>query len=638
MKERIEKLKELINYHRYLYHVEDRQEISEAALDSLKHELLELERAHPEFQTPDSPTQRVGGTVLPKFEKVVHLERMLSMNDVFRFEELEDWETRLKGVYDGTIGAYYAMTKIDGLAVSLRYEDGVLTTAATRGDGTVGENVTQNVKTIEAIPLKLETPSGKKLPKVVEVRGEIFMSKADFEKLNKAQEEKGEEPFANPRNVSAGSIRQLDPEITRTRPLDFRAWHLSGFDLESHSESISILRELGFKVAPGTLCKTLKDVQTYFAKTERERSEIPFWIDGIVVRVDRFDIYKALGIVGKTPRGIVAYKFPPEEATTRLLAVHWHMGRTGKLTPVAQVEPVFIAGTTVEHASLHNIDEINRLDLRVGDTVIMTKAGDIIPKITQVLKELRTGNETEIHEPNTSTFPTIDQQREKILYAIRAFGIDGIGGKTIERFIEEGLIETPADLFNLTEEEIMTLERFGELSAKNIVEEVRTHKSISFPNFIRALGIPSVGEETAFTLAYACKTLERLRTITVPELLELQDIGAIVANAIFDFFAREETHRLLEAYERAGIKIETVEEARDTLKGLTFVLTGALESLTRDEAKKRIREAGGILSGSVSKNTDYVVAGGDAGSKLAKAEALGVKILSESDFLRMLGT
>ncbi len=638
MKERIEKLKDLINYHRHLYHVEDRQEISDEALDALKHELAELEKAHPEYLTPDSPTQRVGGVALPKFEKVVHLERMLSMNDVFQFEELEDWEKRLADVYDGAIDGYYAMTKIDGLAVSLRYEDGILTTAATRGDGSIGENVTQNVKTIEAVPLRLRMPEGVLPPALVEVRGEIYMNKVDFTALNKAQEAKGEEVFANPRNVSAGSIRQLDPEITRTRPLDFRAWHLSGFELTTQSEAMEMLSSLGFKTAPGKACATLKEVQAYFIKTQKEREKIPFWIDGIVVRVDRIATYKALGIIGKTPRGIVAYKFPPEEGVTKLLAVHWHMGRTGKLTPVAQVEPVFLAGTTVQHASLHNIDEIRRLDVRVGDTVIMTKAGDIIPKITKVLTELRTGTETTIEEPDAQTFPTIDQQRERILHAIRSFGIDGIGGKTIERFIEEGLIETPADLFLLTKEEILTLDRFGELSAQNIVEELRTHKRITLPLFIRALGIPNVGEETAHTLAYAAKTLDRLKTMTTEELLALQDIGQIVAEGVVAFFAREETRALLEAYTKAGIEIEPVKEATDTLKGLSFVLTGGLETMTRDEAKKRIREAGGILSGSVSKKTDYVIAGEEAGSKRAKAEALGVKILSESDFLRMLGT
>ncbi len=627
---RVKKLKEVIAHHRYLYHVEDRQEMSDQALDSLKHELYELEQEYPELLSPDSPTQRVGGEPLEKFEKVKHRRRMFSMEDVFNRAELDRWKARIEKVSDHPIKQFFAMVKIDGLAISLTYKDGHLLTAATRGDGRVGENVTQNIKTISSIPLKLR----KSLPGIVEIRGEIFMEKKDFAALNQRRKKAGEELFANPRNVSAGSLRQLDPKVTASRPLKFRAWHLDQNGVKSQSAAIKKLKELGFATADGEIVKTLDDAETYFEKMTKRRDAMNYWIDGLVFRVDDFQMYEELGIVGKTPRGLVAWKFPPEEATTRLIEVNWYTGRTGKLTPVATVEPVFIAGTTVQRASLHNIDEIERLGIRLGDTVIITKAGDIIPKITQVLTDLRTGDEQAIKEPKEGK--AIELKREKILYAVRAFGIDGLGGRSVERFIEEGLLETAADLFRLQEDDIAQLEGFGGVSAKKLVDEIAAHREIELPAFIRSLSIPSVGGETALTIARAYPSIDSLSHAREEDLVELKDIGTIVAAAIVNFFADEAHRELVTAYLDAGVKILPPKKTGIKLKGKTFVITGTLEHLSRAEAKEAILEQGGSVSGSVSKKTSYVLVGDNPGSKAAKAAELGVETLSEAAFLTMI--
>jgi DNA ligase (NAD+) len=627
---RVKKLKEVIARHRFLYHVEDRQEISDEALDSLKHELYELEQAHPELLTSDSPTQRVGGVPLEKFEKVKHRRRMFSMEDVFSRIELDRWKTRIEKVADHPVKQFFAMVKIDGLAISLTYKDGQLVTAATRGDGRVGENVTQNIKTIDSIPLKLR----KSLPGIVEIRGEIFMEKKDFAALNRRRKKEGEELFANPRNVSAGSLRQLDPKITASRPLKFRAWHLDQNGVKSQSGAVKKLKELGFATVDGEVVKSLDEAEAYFDKMTMKRESIQYWIDGLVFRVDDFQTYEQLGTVGKTPRGLVAWKFPPEEATTRLLAVDWYTGRTGKLTPVATVEPVFIAGTTVQRASLHNIDEIERLGIRIGDTVIITKAGDIIPKITQVLVDLRTGDEQVITEPKEGK--AIELNREKILYAARAFGIDGLGGRSVERFIEEGLLETAADLFKLQESDIAKLEGFGGISAKKLVDEIAEHRSIELPAFIRSLSIPSVGGETALTIARAYPSIDALSQATEEELIELKDIGSIVAAAIVTFFTDDASGELIQSYLDSGVEILPPKKTGTKLKGKTFVITGTLEHLSRAEAKEAILEQGGSVSGSVSKKTSYVLIGENPGSKAAKAAELGVRTLSEADFLSII--
>lgn len=651
-RKRIKKLKEVIEHHRYLYHVEDRQEISDEALDSLKHELFQLEEKFPDLKTADSPTQRVGGKPREQFTKVKHRTRMHSMEDVFTFEELQAWLKRIEKVADKPVNGFYAMTKVDGLAVSLTYEDGMLVRAATRGDGSVGEEITQNVKTIESVPLKMRKP----FPGTVDVRGEIYITKKDFEALNKQLEKAGEKTYANPRNLSAGSIRQLDPAIAAARPLRFVAWQLDDIGQATQTESVKRLKELGFPVVDGSTQKDLTGVKKAFEKMANTREKYKYWIDGLVVRVDDLAQYRSLGIVGKTPRGLVAWKFPPEESTTTVEEVHWCVGRTGKLTPVATVAPAFIAGTTVTHVTLHNADEIDRLDVCIGDTVVLTKAGDIIPKITKVLTDLRDGNEIRIKIPskcpvcgssverrnggvdvlctNRSCF---SMERERILHAANAFNIMGLGEKTVERFISEGLLTSPPDLFRLNSTEIAQLEGFGEVSAQKLVDEIKEKKTIDLPAFIVALSIPHVGEQTAFSLAQYFGTLDTLMNASHNDLMEIKDIGDTVARAIVNFSRNPVTRKIVDDYREAGVVIKEVQrKAVAPFVGKTFVFTGAMDTLSRDEAKELVRARGGKVSGSVSKKTNYVVVGADPGSKAKKAADLGVDILSEDEFKRMI--
>ncbi|HAL50202.1 MAG: ligase protein [Candidatus Uhrbacteria bacterium GW2011_GWD1_41_16] len=674
-KKRIQKLKEVIAYHRYLYHVLDTQEISDAALDSLKHELKQLESEYPEFITPDSPTQRVGGVALEKFQKVKHKERMLSIEDVFSQPEFEQWVDRVKKYSGKKSVDFYYMTKIDGLAVSLIFENGFLIRAATRGDGRVGEDITLNAKTIESIPLTLRTPNEREIKQLkkefatsptlltqletlsgrIEVRGEIYIPKKDFDKLNASLKKKGEKTFANPRNLAAGSIRQLDPTITASRPLKFRAWHLADMGQKTQAEAMALLQMLGFKSAEGSQAGSINDVRLAFERMGRQREKIPYWIDGLVVRVDNLKVFYDLGVVGKTPRGIVAWKFAPEEATTVVEDVQWFVGRTGKLTPVALVKPTFIAGTTVTHATLHNADEIRRLGVKIGDTVILTKAGDIIPKITEVLKKMRTGNEKTIRVPQSCPMcgaPVIQKknavdyicsnkncfsmEREKILYAARAFEIDGIGSRTIERFIQLGLLTSPVDLFRLQIDQISGLEGFGEVSGKKLVAEIQSKKKIRLSKFLTALSIEHVGETTADTLARHFGSIKSISNASIQDLQEAQDIGEVVARSVHRYFKDEDHQKLIEEYLQEGIEIAKQAITKRTLQGLTFVLTGTLEKITRGQAKEQIRNLGGNVSSSVSKKTNFVVVGSDPGSKYDKAKELGVKVLSEKEFLSKL--
>lgn len=649
---RIEKLRKLIDKYRYEYHVLDTQDISDAAHDALKHELYLLEQQYPDLITSDSPTQRVGGEPLPKFSKVTHHAPMLSMEDVFTDAEAQDWMARVEKLAKQKLD-YACMLKIDGLAVSLVYEDGVFVSAATRGDGRVGEDVTMNVRTIESVPLTLR----KEMQGRVEVRGEVYMRKDDFAKMNETRKHAGEEAFANPRNVSAGSIRQLDPKTAASRPLRFFAWGvMTDHGQRTHIEALELARALGFATSPFAHANDFSDVQEFFVAMGKDREKLPYWIDGVVVRVNDRAVFEQLGVVGKTPRGLVAWKFPPEEATTRVERVDWFVGRTGALTPVATVNPTCIAGTTVTHATLHNADEIARLGLKVGDTVILTKAGDIIPKITKVLLELRDGNEKSVaiptrcpvcdspverREGEVALFCTnracFAKERERILYAARAFAIDGLGEKIIERLIAEGLLKTAPDIFTLQEKEIGGLEGFGEVSAKKLVDEIARKKTIDLDRFIVALGIRHVGGETAFDLARAFGSLEKFTEATREDLLAIPNIGEVVADEIVAFLASDHARTLLKDYEKVGVEVRHAKEVEQKLAGKTFVLTGTLESMERDDAKEKIRLLGGSVSGSVSKNTDYVVAGESPGSKLENAKKLGVPVLSESEFLRILG-
>ena len=649
---RIAKLREAINEYRYQYHVLDSLEISEAALDALKHELKMLEDEHPDLITSDSPTQRVAGAALDKFSKITHKSPMLSIEDVFSFDELREWENRIKKIGGHDTVDYYAMVKVDGLAMSLVYEDGVLISAATRGDGAIGEDVTHNIRTIETVPLKLRgSHSGR-----IEIRGEVYMPKSGFDALNRSQKEKGLEEFANPRNVSAGSIRQLDPAIAASRPLAFFAWRLQeGIDVLNQADGIDALLKLGFVTPPGKHCKTLDEIRAFFDQIAHDREKLDFWIDGVVVRVNDNRTFGRLGVVGKTPRGIAAWKFPSEESTTKVLSVDWFVGRTGALTPVATVEATFIAGTTVTHATLHNADEIERLGLKIGDTVILTKAGDIIPKITKVLDQLRTGKETIIHLPTHCPMCGADvirrpgevarvcsnpqcfaQEREHLLHAARAFAIDGLGDKVIEKLFNAQIIRIPPDLFALTIDDLKDIEGFGDISANKLIDEIARRKTIDLDQFIVALGIRHVGEETAFALSLAFGSIDALAAASISNLTDVPDVGETVAQSIVDFFQTDYGKEIIEAYRNVGVVIARAKAVKRVLDGKTFVLTGTMEALGRDEAKEKIRLLGGAVSGSVSKKTTYVVAGVAAGSKLADAQKLGVPVLSEAEFLRMI--
>lgn len=676
-KERIEKLRKLIDRYRYEYHVLDTQEVSDAVNDSLKHELYQLEQEHPEFITPDSPTQRVGGKPLDKFKKVPHVYPMLSMEDVFSFEELNDWHERILRIREGNSLDFYAMLKIDGLAISLVYENGVLVTAATRGDGKIGEDVTNNVKTIESVPLSLRVPDEDELRSLkkqfdlsdevidkirtragrIEIRGEVYMPKKDFERMNKERAKRGEETFANPRNVSAGSIRQLDPAIAASRPLDYLAWRLeTDIGEPTQTAGVEILKLFGFKTSVGQHCESLSDVKKFFESIGKKREKLEFWIDGVVVRVNNNRAYRELGVVGKTPRGLVAWKFPAEEATTKVESIEWFVGRTGALTPVANVSPTFVAGTTVVHASLHNADEIERLGLRVGDTVILTKAGDIIPKIVKVLSELRTGKETAVKVPKQC--PVCDspverregevaymcsnkncyaKERETVLYAARAFEIDGLGDKIVEKLLTAGLVKTPPDIFRLQAADFLGIEGFADLSANKLYDQIQARKEIELAPFVVSLGIRHVGGETAFSLALAFGSIDALAKATRDELLNVPDIGETVADSIYDFFQSEHGQKMLNDFVEVGVKVKKAKAIKRVLDGKKFVVTGTLTSLGREEAKEQIRLMGGNVSDSVSKKTDFVVVGENPGSKADKAKELGVRILSEDEFLRMLG-
>lgn len=655
-KERIAKLKTVIEHHRYLYHVLDKEEISEAALDSLKHELAQLEQAYPQFITPDSPTQRVAGKPLPGFKKVTHAVRMLSLNDVFSFGEMKEWHARVQRL-DVNVKRYYAEIKMDGLAVSLIYRNGILVEGSTRGDGRVGEDVTENLKTIESIPLRLRG----KYPDTLEVRGEVYMTKANFDELNKREHGK----YANPRNVSAGSIRQLDPNITASRKLSFMAYDAPvGLTAKYHSDLHAQLVELGFPSNNhNRLCTSLEEVEAYHTHIMEIREQLPYWTDGIVVNIDEAVVFAKLGVVGKAPRGAVAYKFPAEQATTVVEDIQIQVGRTGALTPVAHLKPVPVAGTTVSRATLHNQDEIERLGVRIGDTVIIRKAGDIIPDIVQVLENLRPksskpfafpkqcpacGTAVERHEGEVAFYcpnqNCVAQQRERIYHFVSKTALDirGLGPKIIDQLMDEGLVREYADLFSLTVADVEPLERFAEKKAKNVIDEVTAHRKVTLPRFIYALGIRHVGEETAITLANTFGSFTKLRKATLTQLQQAEDIGDVVAQSIIDYFADKkraaQMDRLLEY-----MKIENVasRDARSRvsteLAGKTVVVTGTLNNFSRDEAKAAIRTAGGKVASSVSSQTDYVVVGEEPGSKADKAKELGVKILSERQFQDLLG-
>ncbi len=671
-KQRIEKLKKEINHHRYLYHVLDTQEISDAALDSLKHELYKLEQEYPEFITPDSPTQRVGGKPLDKFEKVRHKVPMLSIEDVFSEEELKDWQERIQKLVPHERFDYFAELKIDGFAISLVYKNGVFVEGSTRGDGIIGENVTQNLKTIESIPLKLEVhgkmPNKKIEERVqeliehgeIEVRGEVYMDKHAFEKVNQERKKQGLPLYANPRNTAAGSIRQLNPKLAASRDLKFLAYDLvSDFGQTTHQEEHQITKAMGFKTDEGKYCKNREEIAAFWKKIMHEREKLPFQIDGVVVSVNNNRIFNRLGVVGKTRRGIIAFKFPAKQTTTIIENIKVQVGRTGALTPVAYLKPVQLGGTTISRATLHNEDEIKRLGVKIGDTVIIQRAGDVIPDITQVLTRLRTGKEKEFHMPKACPVcgsKVIRPQGEAIhrcsnircgaiqkefLYHFvskKAFDIVGLGPKIIDKLMDEGLVSSPPDIFELEEGDLLPLERFAEKSASKLIASIRNSKNISFNKFIFALGIRHVGEETAIELTIHFGNIEKFKKVKPEDLLKIQDIGEVMAKSIYNWFNNKRNLKLLEKLDKVGVKIENVKRKTQSakFKNKIFVLTGELENMTRDEAKEKIRQLGGDVAGSVSKNTDFVVVGINPGLKFEQAKRLGVKTINEREFIKIL--
>ena len=675
-KQRIKKLSSEINHYRYLYHVLDKSEISDAAHDSLKNELVKLEDQFPDLIAEDSPTQRVSGKALQEFKKVEHDLRMLSLNDAFSFEEIKAWIERMhRHLRHDIEPEFFAEIKADGLAVSLIYENGVFVRGATRGDGQTGEDVTENLKTIEAIPLRFELHGIIKkdgmsseivvsaLEKArkgrVEVRGEVYMKKKDFEDMNKHQKKSEEKIFANPRNAAAGTIRQLDSKVALSRPLSFLCWDVvTDLGQQTHAESHAIAKSLGFPIASvNEYCDSIKKLESFYERIDKKRDKLDFNIDGIVLILNDIKLFKKLGAIGKAPRGAIAWKFAAEQATTVLKDIVVQVGRTGAITPVAIFDPVNVAGSMVSRATLHNEDEIKRLDVRISDTVIIQKAGDIIPDVVEVLDRLRPKNSKKYEMPKKCPKCGSDvrrkqgeaahycqnrdcsaRHRENLYHFVskKAFNIDGLGPKILDQLLDVGLIKDASDIFILKQEDLQELDRFDVKSAQNIVSAVDSARDISLGRFIYALGIRHVGEETAQALALRFGSLDAVKKASEEELSNVPDVGEKVAESISEYFADDKHVKFVERIIRNNVKVKTEKLISRKLEGKTFVLTGTLDSITRDEAKQKIRLLGGDASSSVSKDTDYLVKGQSAGSKLEKAEKLGIKILNEKEFLKLL--
>ena len=652
--ERVAKLRQLINEYRYNYHVLDKSIMSESAADSLKHELSELEAQYSELITPDSPTQRVAGYALDKFAKIEHSERMISLADVFSEQEVTDWLNRID-----KLGAHhpelFVDVKMDGLACALIYEDGLLQTAITRGDGIIGEDVTMNVRTIENVPLSIPNHDH------IEIRGEIVIFKDDFAKLNAIQKEQGKPEFANPRNLAAGSIRQLDPAVAASRPLKFIGYDIISDNIASNYGAYALLEQLGIRTSG---CQAVfthsENVIKFLEQLETLRHNLPFNTDGAVIKINDRNLFKSLGIVGKTPRGAVAFKYPAEEATTIVKDIVISIGRTGAATPIAVLEPVRIAGSTVKAASLHNADEIARLDVRIGDTVIIYKAGDIIPQVERVLEDLRPQDSEPFDYESAlkKQYPELQFERAtgEVVYRVKgtttsqilkraleyyasksALDIEGLGEKNVAALVDSGLITDIADIYTISPEQVSQLDRFADLSARKLVAAIQKSKQPPLTKFITALGIRHVGSQTAIDLANHFKSLDNLAAADINELLDIDGIGAIVADSIVAYFADEDNIKLLEKLRSFGVQPIHAETTNGKLSNTSFVITGTLESMSREQAAERIRELGGEFHTSVIKNTTYLVAGQNTGqSKLEKATKLGTKIINEPEFLELL--
>jgi DNA ligase (NAD+) len=666
-RKKLESLREEIRYHNYRYHTLDDIEIPDAEYDRLMRELQALEEKYPELVTPDSPTQRVGAEPSDALETVRHRVPMLSLENAFAEEELREFHKRVAEKLEFEDGApnllYSAEPKLDGAAVSLLYEDGVLVRAATRGDGTTGEDITHNVRTIASVPLRLLDAG---FPTTLEVRGEVFMPRAGFEAYNEKARAAGEKTFVNPRNAAAGSLRQLDPKLTAQRPLDMYVYSvglIEGGELPGrHSEIISRLREWGLKTCPESrVVKGVEGCLSYYEDIGKKRDTLSYDIDGVVYKVDSIEMQRELGFVARAPRWAIAHKFPAQEELTTVEDVEFQVGRTGALTPVARLAPVFVGGVTVSNATLHNIDELHRKDVRIGDTVIVRRAGDVIPEVVSVVKNRRPNNTKRVHLPKLCPVCASHVYREegeavarctgglyckaqraealKHFVARRALDIEGLGAKLIEQLVNEDRVSDPSDLFQLSKEELSSRERMGDKSAENLVRAIDESKSTTLARFLYALGIREVGEATAASLASYFGSLPAVREASVDDLTKVPDVGPVVAKRVHSFFDEQHNLDVIERLQSLGVHwtdSEPMKIAEDgPLSGKTFVITGTLSTMTRDEAKSLIQKEGGKVTGSVSSKTDFLVAGEKAGSKLVKAQKLEVSVLDE-DGLRKL--
>jgi DNA ligase (NAD+) len=659
--QKITEVRSLLNQYGYEYYVLDQPSVPDAEYDRLMQELLELEEKFPELKTPDSPSVRVGGAVLDVFEKVEHRTPMLSLGNAFNEQDLKDFDRRIRQAV-GDDFSYVCELKIDGLAVSLRYEDGLFIQGATRGDGTIGEDITANLKTIQSIPLRLRENVS------LEVRGEAYMPKRSFEALNEKRAERSEELFANPRNAAAGSLRQLDPKIAASRKLDVFLYGIGNVGetgVVSHSEGLDFLDHLGFKTnKERRKCATIDEVIEYVNSWVEKRPHLPYEIDGIVIKVDSLEQQAELGTTAKSPRWAIAYKFPAEEVVTTLLDIELSIGRTGVVTPTAILAPVKVAGTTVQRASLHNEDLIREKDIKIGDQVVVKKAGDIIPEVVNVLADQRTGNEVDFHMPTHCPECESDlvrlegevalrcinpkcpaQIREGLIHFVsrNAMNIDGLGEKVISQLFAEKLISDVADIYKLTQEQLLALERMGEKSVSNLLKAIETSKGNSLEKLLFGLGIRHVGAKAAKTLAQVFGSMNKLADASKEELIAINEIGDKMADSIVAYFDQEEAKELMEELAAVGVNLEykgtkpvSAEESDSIFAGKTVVLTGKLEQLSRNEAKEKIEALGGNVAGSVSKKTHLVIAGEDAGSKLTKAQELGIEVWDEEKLVEEL--
>ncbi len=664
VKERIDKLRVTIEKHRYAYHVLDQETMSPEALDSLKDELFKLEQEYPEFITSDSPTQRVAGKPLPQFKKVPHKVEQWSFNDAFTEEDMREFDTRTKRFIADGLGrkespTYTCELKIDGLKVVLEYEKGLLKVASTRGDGKVGEDVTHNVRTIQSVPLRLREAVD------IIVEGEVWMTKQGLEKINKERIKLGEQVFANPRNIAAGSLRQLDPKVAAERPLDTYIYDIGMSSTpipDTQIKELELLERLGFKVNPHrTLCRDIDEVIAYWKTWYKKKDKQAYQLDGVVVKVNEKQYQDILGYTGKAPRFAIAFKFPAEQVTTVIEDIRFQVGRTGVITPVAILRPVSVAGSVVSRATLHNEDEIKRLDVRIGDTVILQKAGDVIPDIVSVVTDMRTGSEKPFKFPThidgcggdgrieripgqvawRCVSPDSFEQKKRRLYQFtskKAFNIEGLGPKIIDVLLDNDIIDDAPDIFMIQKGDIIDIPRFGEKSVDKLLKSIEHARKVSFDRFIIALSIFHVGEETAVLIAKNFKDIKEVMTANIDDFIKIDGIGDIVAESLYKWFQNKKNQIYVEdLLKNVSVSNDYFGEvSKGFLTGKTFVLTGTLNSLDRDSAKKKIREQGGIVSESVSKQTSYVVAGENPGLKKEKAESLGVVVLNEQDFLSLL--